>query len=310
MATKFKHRKGAEVMGDDGSMTLSGHLRELRNRIVICAVIYIVAAVGFLAIADQLIDFLTAMADGVYNFISIDPQEKLIQYFRVALLAALVVTIPFIAYHVYAFAKPGLKKSESFFFGLVLVMGLGLFVGVLFAYFISLPFMLNFMGTLAGADYIVQTTSIASYISFCITIFLIFGAVFEMPLVVIILARMGIVSPQLMNKARGVMIVLIFFVAAVITPARYRLPDHGGSAHVPAVCHQHGAVQDLLQEAPGRRGRGGRRSGRGRLILRACIPEKSPADGRCKPLSAGFLCLNFSQPTGPPSSLNQTPSAD
>ena len=219
MATKFKHRKGAEEMGDDGSMTLSGHLRELRNRVVICAVIYIVAAVGFLAIADQLIDFLTAMADGVYNFISIDPQEKLIQYFRVALLAALVVTIPFIAYHVYAFAKPGLKKSENFFFGLVLVMGLGLFVvGVLFAYFISLPFMLNFMGTLAGADYIVQTTSIASYISFCITIFLIFGAVFEMPLVVIILARMGIVSPQLMKKARGVMIVLIFFVAAVITP--------------------------------------------------------------------------------------------
>ena len=140
MATKFKHRKGAEVMGDDGSMTLSGHLRELRNRIVICAVIYIVAAVGFLAIADQLIDFLTAMADGVYNFISIDPQEKLIQYFRVALLAALVVTVPFIAYHVYAFAKPGLKKSESFFFGLVLVMGLGLFVvGVLFAYLSRCP---------------------------------------------------------------------------------------------------------------------------------------------------------------------------
>ena len=219
MATKDKLRKGAEVMDADGSMTLGGHLRELRNRIIFCAVIYAVAAVGFLAIADQLIDFLTAMADGVYNFISIDPQEKLIQYFRVALIAALIVTIPFICYHVYAFAKPGLKKSENFFFGLVLVMGLGLFVvGVLFAYFISLPFMLNFMGTLAGADYIVQTTSIASYVSFCITIFLIFGAVFEMPLLVIILSRMGIVSPDIMKKARGVMIVLIFFVAAVITP--------------------------------------------------------------------------------------------
>ena len=219
MATKTKHRKGAEVMDAGGSMTLGGHLRELRNRVVICAVIYFVAAVGFLAIAADLINFLTAIADGVYNFISIDPQEKLIQYFRVALIAALIVDIPFIAYHIFAFAKPGLKKSESFFFGLVLVMGLGLFiVGVLFAYFVSLPFMLNFMGTLEGADYIVQTTSIASYVSFCITIFLIFGAVFEMPLVVIILSRMGIVSPTLMKKARGVMIVLIFFVAAVITP--------------------------------------------------------------------------------------------
>ena len=219
MATRFKHRKGAEAMDAEGNMTLGGHLKELRNRVMICAVIYFVAAVGFLAIAADLINFLTAIADGVYNFISIDPQEKLIQYFRVALIAALIVDIPFIAYHIYAFARPGLKKSESFFFGLVLVLGLGLFVvGVLFAYFVSLPFMLNFMGTLEGADYIVQTTSIASYVSFCITIFLIFGAVFEMPLVVIILARMGIVSPELMKKARGVMIVLIFFVAAVITP--------------------------------------------------------------------------------------------
>ena len=99
------------------------------------------------------------------------------------------------------------------------MLGLGLFVvGVLFAYFVSLPFMLNFMATLEGADYIVQTTSIASYVSFCITIFLIFGAVFEMPLVVVVLSRMGIVSPTLMKNARGIMIVLIFFVAAVITP--------------------------------------------------------------------------------------------
>ena len=134
MATNIKHRKGTKAMDQEGNMTLSGHLKELRNRVVICAVIYIVAAVGFLTIADQLINFLTAMADGAYNFISIDPQEKLIQYFRVALIAALVVTIPFIAYHVYAFARPGLKKSECLFFGLVLVMCLDLFVvGVVFA---------------------------------------------------------------------------------------------------------------------------------------------------------------------------------
>ena len=111
-------------MGPDGSMTLGGHLKELRNRVVFCAVLYAVAFLGFLAVADQLINVLTAMASGAFEFISIDPQEKLIQYFRVALIAALIVDIPFIAYHIYAFAKPGLKKSENFFFGLVLVMGL------------------------------------------------------------------------------------------------------------------------------------------------------------------------------------------
>ena len=62
MATKTKHRKGAEVMGPDGSMTLGGHLKELRNRVVFCAVLYAVAFLGFLTFADQLINILTAMA--------------------------------------------------------------------------------------------------------------------------------------------------------------------------------------------------------------------------------------------------------
>ena len=219
MATNIKHRKGTKAMDPEGNMTLSGHLKELRNRVVICAVIYIVAAVGFLTISDQLINFLTAMADGVYNFISIDPQEKLIQYFRLSLIAAVVVTVPVALYQIYAFARPGLKKNERFFFGLVLVFGLVLFcIGVLFAYSISLPFMLNFLGSLEGTDYITANISIESYLNFCLLVFIIFGVVFEMPLVTIILARMGIASPELMKKGRGIAIVLIFFIAAVITP--------------------------------------------------------------------------------------------
>ena len=180
MATNVKRKKKAEVMPDDGNMTLTGHLKELRNRLIVCAVVFVAAVVVTLAYADRLIDLLTAMGQGFYTFVSIAPQEKLMQYFRVSLLAAVVVTVPVALYQVYAFAKPGLKKSETFFLKLVILLGLALFVvGVMFAYKLMMPFMLRFLSTgIEGADYIQTTTSIESYVSLCLTMFIIFGCVF------------------------------------------------------------------------------------------------------------------------------------
>ena len=221
MATNVKRKKKAEVMSDDGSMTLTGHLKELRNRLIICAAVFVVGVIGFLAISDKLIDLLTAMAmNANYTFVFLAPQEKLMQYFRVSLIAAVIVTIPVALYQIYAFAKPGLKRSESFFFRLVLLFGLALFcVGVLFAYKLMMPFMLRFLSTgIEGADYIQTTTSIESYVNLCLTMFIIFGCVFEMPLITIILSKMGIINPQLLKQVRGVAIVIIFFIAAVVTP--------------------------------------------------------------------------------------------
>ena len=220
MATNVKRKKKAEVMPDDGNMTLTGHLKELRNRLIVCAVVFVAAVVVTLAYADRLIDLLTAMGQGFYTFVSIAPQEKLMQYFRVSLLAAVVVTVPVALYQMYAFAKPGLKKSETFFLKLVILLGLALFVvGVMFAYKLMMPFMLRFLSTgIEGAEYIQTTTSIESYVNLCLTMFIIFGCVFEMPLITIILSKMGIINPQLLKQVRGIAIVIIFFIAAVVTP--------------------------------------------------------------------------------------------
>ena len=221
MATNVKRKKKAEVMAEDGSMTLTGHLKELRNRLIICAVVFVGGVVVSLAYADRLIDLLTAMGRDYYEFVSIAPQEKLMQYFRVSILAGVVVTVPVAFYHIYAFAKPGLKRSESFFFKMVMLLGLkksesaffklvmllGLIlfcVGVLFAYKLMMPFMLRFLSTgINGAEYIQTTTSIESYVNLCLTMFIIFGCVFEMPLITIILSKMGIINPQLLKQVRG-----------------------------------------------------------------------------------------------------------
>ena len=226
MATNVKRKKKkAEVMADDGSMTLTGHLKELRNRLIVCAVVFVVATLVFIANAAPLVDLLTSIAENgeggyFFTFVSVAPQERLMQYFRLAIVASVVITLPVALYNIYAFAKPGLKKSESFFFKLVLLVGLAMFcVGVVFAYKLMLPFMMRFLSVgIGGTEYIEATTSIESYVSLCLTMFVIFGGVFEMPLVTIVLSKMGILSPALLKKARGVAIVLIFFVAAVVTP--------------------------------------------------------------------------------------------
>ena len=107
-----------------------------------------------------------------------------------------------------------------------MVLGLALFcVGVLFAYKLMMPFMLRFLSTgINGAEYIQTTTSIESYVNLCLTMFIIFGCVFEMPLITIILSKMGIINPTLLKQVRGVAIVIIFFIAAV-SPRRTSCPS-------------------------------------------------------------------------------------
>ena len=220
MATNVKRKKKAEVMPDDGNMTLTGHLKELRNRLIVCAVVFVAAVVVTLAYADRLIDLLTAMGQGFYTFVSMAPAGKADAVFPRLPAGGCGGHSACGAVSGVRLCKAGPEKSETFFLKLVILLGLALFVvGVMFAYKLMMPFMLRFLSTgIEGADYIQTTTSIESYVSLCLTMFIIFGCVFEMPLVTIILSKMGIANPEILKKGRGVAIVLIFFIAAVVTP--------------------------------------------------------------------------------------------
>ncbi len=216
MATKVNKKANAP----DGSMSLMGHIKEFRNRLIVCVIVFALALIVGVTYGSTLVDLLTKLGrDNGYSFITTSPQEMFLQHFQLGILAALVVTIPVVMFNIWAFAKPGLSKKENFFFGAVMVFGIFLFcAGVTFAYFVTLPFMLNFLITLEGAEYVDQMTSLAEYNSFAIMIFSIFGTMFEMPLLTVILSKMGIANPTIMAKGRGIAIVLIFVVAALITP--------------------------------------------------------------------------------------------
>ena len=215
-----KSRRKEKSENADGSMSLSGHLRELRNRILVCVVLLLAAFSACLTVAPRFITFLTGLGDAYgYVFVYIAPQELLLVYLNTALVGSLVVCFPVIAYEVYAFCSPGLTKKERGFIVAAMLAGTLCFaVGVAFARFISLPFVLRFLIQFTGEVDVSASISIQQYVSFLLTVFVVFGLVFELPVVSVLLTGLGLIRVEWLRKARKVMIVVIFFLAAVITP--------------------------------------------------------------------------------------------
>jgi sec-independent protein translocase protein TatC len=201
-------------------MSLSGHLRELRNRVVICVVCLIVFFLLGLHYAPDFVNLLTGIGKTYgYEYVYISPQELLMQYFSVALLLGVIVTLPVILYHIWAFIQPGLRKNENSLFLAALFFGLICFcLGIIFAYKVMLPFMLRFLINVSIGSDITASISVQNYITFLLTIFMIFGVVFELPVVSVLLTQMGLLKVSWMKKGTRVVIIIIFLVSAFITP--------------------------------------------------------------------------------------------
>ena len=213
-------KKAKEPASPDGSMSLSGHLRELRNRILVCVILLVVVFGVCLSFAPQIVTLLTDMGERYnYVYVYIAPQELFLVYMNVALVGAVVVCFPVLAYQIYAFCSPGLSgKERGYISGSLIAGGLCFLLGVAFAYFISLPFMLRFLIQFTGEVDVSASISIQQYVSFLLTVFVIFGLVFELPVVSVLLTGLGLVKAEWLVKGRKVMIVIIFVLAAIITP--------------------------------------------------------------------------------------------
>ncbi len=215
MAGRRKKEKSA-----DGNMTVTGHLRELRNRIIVCVLCLVVFFLIGMYFAPRIVRLLTDIGAAFgYDFIYISPPELLLQYFSVAFISGVVLTLPVILYNVWAFIQPGLKKNENKLFIAALISGLICFIiGVIFAYRLMLPFMLRFLIEVSGGSDIRASVTVGNYLTFLMTIFIIFGIIFEMPVLCVTLTQMGLLKVVWMKKARKFVIVLIFIVAAIVTP--------------------------------------------------------------------------------------------
>jgi len=148
----------------------------------------------------------------------ISPTEGFTTYMRVALFSGIALAMPVILYEIYAYIDPALRPGERRF---ILLMGpfvLGLFIGgMAFCYFLLLPQAINFLFNF-GSEVFEASPRASDYISFVTTFILGVGLVAEMPVIIFALTRIGIVSRSWLAKRRGYVLILCFFVGAVITP--------------------------------------------------------------------------------------------
>ena len=215
-----KFSGGREKISPDGSMALSDHLRELRNRIIICLVVLIAAFLLGMRYSREMVQLLLALGEQhQYHFVYIAPQELLLVYLAVDFVFAVCITLPVLFYEIWAFLRPGLNKNERLLYLLAMIFGTFFAcLGIAFAYKILLPFMLYFLISLSAGSGIQSAVSVQSYISFLTTIFIIFAVIFELPVVTVLLTQLNILKVTWMKRFRKVMIVVIFFIAAVVTP--------------------------------------------------------------------------------------------
>ena len=200
------------------------HLVELRDRLV-RASIAVGICFGVLAIwpgPSGLYDLLAAplvanLPKGA-TLIATNVISPFIVPLKITLLGAFLLALPVVLYQVWAFVAPGLYSHEKkLVLPLVISSTLLFFVGVAFCYFFVFGQVFRFIQNFAPKS-ITAAPDIEAYLSFVMTMFIAFGAAFEVPIVVVVLARMGLVSIEKLKSFRSYFIVLAFIVAAIITP--------------------------------------------------------------------------------------------
>jgi sec-independent protein translocase protein TatC len=219
---------GLDADGTAEALPLTAHLEELRSRLIKCFLALIIGFAVFYGFSQHLLDFITAPLAGTIpeggTLAMIKVTEGFMTHLKLALLAGLFASCPVWFYNIWKFVAPGLYPRERrYVWPFVLAATFFFFLGASFAYFIVLPlgleFLLAYSSGGANEGVAMQASlSIEAYLGFFTRISLAFGLVFEMPVVIFFLARMGLVHHKTLSKGRGIAIVIIFVVAALLTP--------------------------------------------------------------------------------------------
>jgi sec-independent protein translocase protein TatC len=213
------------------------HLGELRKRIVISlSIIIIVFGLCFyyseyifhiltlplhstikFSLGSPFISFVPTKGVGLtLKFFA--PAEALWMHFKISLISALVISSPVIFYEFWKFVAPGLLvKEKKYALPFVIITTFLFLIGALFCFIIVLPFAMNFLLTYKTEN-IEPVLGVGKYIDFCLKFIIAFGAIFELPVVVVFLTKTGVVTTEFFSKNRKYAVLLAFVIAALLTP--------------------------------------------------------------------------------------------
>ena len=198
------------------------HLLELRDRLIRASAAVIIAFLGLVywapdiysALADPLI---SALPKGT-SMIATDVTAPFFVPMKVTMMVAFIVALPYVLYQAWAFIAPGLYEHEKKLALPIILSSFLLFLcGMAFAYFFVFPAVFKFVAAYTPVG-VQMATDIDKYLSFVITLFLVFGLSFETPVVEMVLVRLGMVSIEKLKNFRSYFIVIAFVIAAIVTP--------------------------------------------------------------------------------------------
>ncbi|PSL40352.1 sec-independent protein translocase protein TatC [Planomicrobium soli] len=204
----------------DKQETVVEHLAELRKRLIIIVVAFAISlGIGF-ATAERTLQFIKMQPTAAHVEWNVFAYtDGIMIYLKCALLLALLITLPIALYQIWQFVKPGLSQQEAkgtFFF--IPASCLLFAAGVSFSYFILFPLMLNFMSGINQSIGATETYGMSQYFTFMFNLIIPVGIVFEMPVVIMFLTKLGIVTPFTLRKMRKVAYFVLVVVGVLISP--------------------------------------------------------------------------------------------
>jgi sec-independent protein translocase protein TatC len=208
---------------EEDKMPFTSHLAELKTRLIRVLIVvgvgfgvcYLFKDWSFRVVTKPLVDAMPAQSSLIFTGLP----EAFFIHMKIAFFASLFLTAPYTLFEIWRFVSPGLYKNERrmvfpfVFFSTLLFVG-----GVLFGYFIALPPAFSFFVSFS-TDMLKPMISFREYLGLTLKFLLAFGLCFEMPVFIFFLAKMGIVSAKMLAKQRRYAILVIFIVAAILTPS-------------------------------------------------------------------------------------------
>jgi sec-independent protein translocase protein TatC len=208
------------AMSNEKNMSLVDHLEDLRRLLVVSLVSILITSLGiYFAFKDQLMDFLLApMARRGIEIVFLAPTEAFITQIKASFFVGFLVALPIILWQIWSFIMPALHYHERRPVVAIVPASFLLFLaGVSFAYYMVFPLAIIFLIGVAGEG-ISPMISLSKYVSFLITFCLPFGLVFQLPLVILLLTKLGIVTPAFLAEKRKYALLVIAVLSATLTP--------------------------------------------------------------------------------------------
>ena len=208
--------------GDEGQMPLVAHLTELRSRLMRIVLIWLLIFLGLFYFSQELYTFIseplrTFLPEGT-SMIATDVASPFFVPFKLAMICALFLAMPFVLHQVWSFIAPGLYKHEKRIALPLLASSIILFyAGMAFAYYAVFPLVFGFFTSVAP-DGVTVMTDISSYLDFVMTLFLAFGLAFEIPVATVLLVLAGAVNVAKLRQIRPYVVVGCFVIGMVLTP--------------------------------------------------------------------------------------------